>query len=336
MLSFLSPTVNSELIYLKKCHVYEYIPKAQVNVKVTDPKTNTSKIVRKKGLCFNYFYNNSKTQPLPVLSANDERTQKYLNLVLDRTPFTSFHHKVHQYKDQLLYYKNVYLINFESESEKRKDNISNYWRNKKTDYDSSLLNESYNLKHKENFITKTKEVFKESNIKAPQKMLELASGSGRLTSFMIAFLEEKGFSPIIDALEPSQSLVDGFKSKEFPFIRNVYVTTAEEFDCGEERYDIIYGCWILENILDYDIPRVLLKLKNCLKDDGYFLLNENVNQVQEMYFLTKLNQKIRPFSSYDMFFSLTGLERVYMSDYSFLPKNYSGFRYIGLQKEKNY
>lgn len=134
--------------------------------------------------------------------------------------------------------------------------------------------------------------------------MEFAAGIGRVTkNVLIRKLKH------VEALEPFSHLAEKIKEISSPNLKAVYVQKAENFEFPH-KFDFIWGQWILENLTDLEVIKILIKCRDNLKENGKIVFKENIEN-KSLSVDSDSGQRIRTKQTYMIFFELVGLEVIY-------------------------
>lgn len=112
------------------------------------------------------------------------------------------------------------------------------------------------------------------------KALDCGAGIGRVTEYVLLNHFE-----MIDLMEQDEKFVNKSKEilKDNPKIRNITCSPLQTFDFNNEKYDLMWIQWCLENIEDQDLNKFMDKCREHLNDDGVIIVKEN--------YFSQLNEK---------------------------------------------
>ena len=147
-------------------------------------------------------------------------------------------------------------------------------------------------------------------------IFEIAAGNGRIIKDILCELFSK-----IDVLEPSQALasyIEKMKDSN-PNIKPIYITSVENF-YFERKYNILFAGWLVGNLTDANALSFLIKCRTNIHENGIFIIKDNLNEPNAIYSSSEMNQKIRPFKSYEMLFELSRFKIIHDEDTKDWPK----------------
>jgi hypothetical protein len=189
-----------------------------------------------------------------------------------------------------------------SEEKNRIDQVEQFYKNPKNSkeydvtYPTNEEESKVDIKSSLELIDKFKQTDQNS-------VFEFNAGLGRVTKNILV---EK--FKHVEALEPFKNLADKIKEIKSPNLKAVHNQRPENYEFSQ-KFDFIWGQWLLENMTDLDVIKFLIKCRDNLNENGKIVLKENIEQ--DSIYITEFGQRIRTKRVYMTLFQLAGLNVIY-------------------------
>uniref|UniRef100_A0A1I8PMU0 Alpha N-terminal protein methyltransferase 1 n=1 Tax=Stomoxys calcitrans TaxID=35570 RepID=A0A1I8PMU0_STOCA len=155
--------------------------------------------------------------------------------------------------------------------------------------------------------------------------LDCGAGIGRVTKNLLMPLFEK-----VDLVEQDPTFAE--RAREYcttdmgstlgypKRLGEIYNVGLQEFTPSSKKYDVVWSQWVLGHLTDEDLLQFFKRLKNCLTDDGLFVMKENVTSSNKTELDEADSSVTRPLKTYEKFLKQTGYRIVKMTKQPNLPK----------------
>jgi cyclopropane fatty-acyl-phospholipid synthase-like methyltransferase len=153
-------------------------------------------------------------------------------------------------------------------------------------------------------------LIKENKLKKTNTVFEFGAGDGRETAVLINYFNK------IDALEASQVALKElhkFASENKSKVRKIYPDRFQDFEF-EDKYDAIFLGGIFDFLLDIDLIKLLIKIRNNLTDDGLLIIREQTNDllIEDKTLFYKYHYQRMKSSKLILFYmKLVGFQKIY-------------------------
>ncbi|CAH0556729.1 unnamed protein product [Brassicogethes aeneus] len=164
--------------------------------------------------------------------------------------------------------------------------------------------------------------------------LDCGAGIGRITKFLLTNVFNK-----VDLVEQNPLFLDQAKkylgTQLDLKIGKYYAVGLQNFDPEPCKYDVIWIQWVLGHLTDEDFIKFFQKCQKGLKDNGYFIVKENITSNNEIEMDEQDSSVTRPMLLLKELFKKANLEVFRQEKQTNFPKGIYSVYMFALRPKKS-